>query len=81
MPIPPLPYQRCLICIAPIATGATVVYPTIAVLSTAAELLVANMIILTAVFGSDRLSERAFRLLRWTTGASGPEGPKHTKRS
>jgi hypothetical protein len=84
MPIPPLPHRRCLICMAPVAidtTAAALGYPAIAVLSVASELLVANTIILTAVFGSDVLSERAFRLLRWATGASEPQGPKHTKRA
>jgi hypothetical protein len=84
MPIPPLSYRRCLIFMAPITTGTTVAalgYPVISVLSVASELLIANMIILTAVFGSDKLSERAFRLLRWAAGASEPQGPRYIKRS
>lgn len=84
MPIPPLPYWRTLIFTAPVATGSTVAafsYPEVTVLSIASELLIANMIILTAVFGSDRLSERAFRLLRWAVGASEPDRPRSIERS
>ena len=45
------------------------------------EIVIALAVIGTALFGSRALSERAFRLLRWTTNRSKPPRPADAGRS
>src|SRR5262249_49931452 len=52
-----------------------VVNPTLAGASAVTELVVALVIIATALFGSSILSERAFRLLRWIGNRPEPPAP------
>jgi hypothetical protein len=57
------------------------VHPAIGVAVAALELAVALTVIATALFGSPELSERAFRLLRWTANRPEPSGsPPGTQR-
>jgi hypothetical protein len=58
---------------APIGIG--VADPLLGVTALAIELAVALAIVGTALFGSQVLSERAFRLLRWIANRPEPPGP------
>jgi hypothetical protein len=58
---------------APIGIG--VADPLLGQIAIAIELAVALTIIGTALFGSQALSERAFRLLRWIANRPEPPGP------
>ncbi len=55
--------------------GIGVADPLLARAALAIELAVALTIIGTALFGSQALSERAFRLLRWVANRPEPAGP------
>lgn len=46
------------------------------VMVTIAELAVAVTVVTTALFGSEIISERAFRLLRWLANRPEPQSPK-----
>lgn len=50
----------------------------LAVILFSAEVTVVLIILLTALFGSGTVSERAFRLLRWMTGNPEPAHPAAT---
>ncbi|MGV9600709.1 hypothetical protein ACWDR1_29005 [Streptosporangium sandarakinum] len=54
------------------------VHPALSTVLAGVEAAVGLTVVATALFGSDRLSERAFRLLRWI--ADRPEPPKHPRR-
>jgi hypothetical protein len=58
--------------------AAWAVHPALSAIIGGLLIAVGLMIIATALFGSDRLSERAFRLLRWI--ADRPEPSKHRPR-
>ncbi|GAA0371403.1 hypothetical protein GCM10009530_21960 [Microbispora corallina] len=60
----------------PAAGGA--VHPALSTVLAGLEGAVGLTIMATALFGSDRLSERAFRLLRWI--ADRPEPSKRSRR-
>jgi hypothetical protein len=53
-------------------TGAWLACPSFGLAIAAAEVAVVSAVILTALYGSDRLSKRAFRLLRWAFDRSEP---------
>jgi hypothetical protein len=55
--------------------GIGVADPFLGSITVAIELAVALTIIGTALFGSQALSERAFRLLRWIANRPEPPGP------
>lgn len=55
--------------------GVAVASHLLAVIVIAIELTVALTIASTALFGSEVLSERAFRLLRWATNCPEPPAP------
>jgi hypothetical protein len=55
--------------------GVGVADPLIGQIAIAIELAVALTVIGTALFGSQALSERAFRLLRWITNRPEPPSP------
>ena len=55
--------------------GIGVVHPVLGELAAAIEVVVALTIFGTALFGSQALSERAFRLLRWIGNQPEPPGP------
>lgn len=55
--------------------GAGVLYPMLGQVITVIEVVIVLTIIGTALFGSTALSERAFRLLRWTWNRPEPPGP------
>jgi hypothetical protein len=54
--------------------------PVLGQVALAIELFVVLAVIGTALFGSQDLSERAFRLLRWIANRSEPPGPGATSR-
>ncbi|RBQ16525.1 hypothetical protein DP939_29855 [Spongiactinospora rosea] len=53
--------------------------PRLGVLVSGAGLALVVIIALAALFGSHRISERAFRLLRWITGRAEPRAPAPRK--
>ena len=55
--------------------GIGVVHPLLGGFLIAIEMVVALTVVGTALFGSQALSERAFRLLRWVVGRPEPPGP------
>lgn len=58
--------------------GAAVLRPLLGEVMTAVELVVILTVLGTALFGSQTLSERAFRLLRWLGNRPEPPGPSDT---
>jgi hypothetical protein len=69
----------------PVAAGVTalgapvvvwVLHPVLGAIAASAELAVALTIVVTALFGSPDLSDRAFRLLRWVGNRAEPPGPE-----
>jgi hypothetical protein len=61
--------------------GAAVLHPLLGEVMTAVELVVILTVLGTALFGSQTLSERAFRLLRWLGNRPEPPGPDETTRT
>lgn len=61
--------------------GAAVLHPLLGEVMTAVELVVILTVLGTALFGSQTLSERAFRLLRWLGNRPEPPGPDETARA
>lgn len=61
-----------------VATPAGIAFadPTLGEALAAGEGGLAALILLSALFGSARVSERAFRLLRWIANRPEPESPK-----
>lgn len=55
-----------------IPVAAWLVMPLLRVAVLAAEVTVALAVIFTALYGSERLSDRAFRLLRWSLNRPEP---------
>lgn len=62
---------------APVGIG--VADPVLSKVAIAIELAIALAVIGTALFGSQSLSERAFRLLRWIANRPEPPGPVATR--
>jgi hypothetical protein len=60
--------------------GISVVHPSVGVALMIVEVSVALTIIATALFGTDELSDRAFRLLRWIGNRPEPAGPHKARR-
>jgi hypothetical protein len=58
-------------------TTAWFIHPALAALYTATGITATAVIIMTALFGPERLSERAFRFLRWI--ADRPEPPQQSR--
>jgi hypothetical protein len=56
--------------------------PLFGVIVSAAEVAVVLVVVLTALYGSDRNSDRAFRLLRWSLNRSEPpaERPRRVRK-
>jgi hypothetical protein len=57
--------------------GIGVLHPSLGVAVMITEASVALTIIATALFGTDKLSDRAFRLLRWIGNRPEPPSPKN----
>ncbi|MGI5162163.1 hypothetical protein [Microbispora sp. CA-102843] len=57
--------------------AAWTIHPALSTVIAGLEAAAGLTIMATALFGSERLSERAFRLLRWI--ADRPEPPKHRR--
>jgi hypothetical protein len=58
--------------------GISVLHPSVGVALMIVELSIALTIIATALFGTDELSGRAFRLLRWIGNRPEPASPQKT---
>lgn len=79
-PPPPagrVPWRQAGIGLTSIGTpvGIGITDPLLAVIVTATELAIALTIVGTALFSTQDLSDRAFRLLRWIAGRPEPPGP------
>ena len=61
--------------------GAAVLRPLVGEVMMFVELVVFLTVLGTALFGSETLSERAFRLLRWLGNRPEPPGPDDTART
>jgi hypothetical protein len=61
--------------------GAAALHPLLGEVMTAVELMVILTVLGTALFGSNTLSERAFRLLRWLRDRPEPPGLSDTART
>ena len=61
--------------------GAAVLRPLLGEVMMIVELVVFLTVLGTALFGSETLSERAFRLLRWLGNRPEPPGPDDTART
>lgn len=61
--------------------GAAVLRPLVGEVMMVVELVVFLTMLGTALFGSETLSERAFRLLRWLGNRPEPPGPDDTART
>lgn len=48
-----------------VPVGAWLIWPAFGMVITSAEIIVVLAVVFTALYGSDRHSARAFRLLRW----------------
>jgi hypothetical protein len=55
-----------------VPTGAGLACPSLGLAAAAAEVAIVVTVIFTALYGSDRHSTRAFRLLRWAFDRSEP---------
>lgn len=60
--------------------GVAVPHPLLGMVMAVIELAVILTVLGTALFGSQTLSERAFRLLRWFGNRPEPPGPAHRGR-